>query len=129
MPRPYHARNESQTVRRLLLRNLTQGAGELQRREHFGAATVKQFQIIGEVVGFVDVAADDEDRASQLSLQRGCHRGDAASPQTGGGDRPPFMHGLSEFCQCARSDKPPDRGGWCGSLHTVSIVGQRILNG
>jgi hypothetical protein len=64
----------------LFFGDLSEGSGEFEGGEDFGAVAVEEFEVVGEVVGFVDVAADEEDGALEFVFEGGGDGGDAGAP-------------------------------------------------
>ena len=97
-----------QSVRHLLFAVPPKAAAELQRRQDVGPPSGEQLDIVGQVVGLIEVPTHQHHRPAQLRLHARDHRGDAASPQPGGGGGAGLTQGAGEIADGARSNKPPD---------------------
>ena len=105
------ARDQPQAVGDLLFAQLPERPAQFQRRQHFGPPAEEQLDVVREVVGFIEVPADQHDRPMELLLHSGDDGGDAAAPQPGRGRGARSARDRAElFSSRAATSRPRDFG-------------------
>jgi hypothetical protein len=76
----------------------------------------EEFDVIGQIVRFVQMPAYEQYRPVEFGAQRRDDGGNGTSPQAGSGDGARLLERARQRAQRRRSDKPPDGVGK-GRLH------------
>ena len=79
-------RDDAQSVARGLFADLPERSRDLNRRQRQRTIAEEQLKVVCEIVDFIEVPADEQDRTVRLPRHRRHRRRDSASPQPADGD-------------------------------------------
>ncbi len=119
------SRDQAKPIGNLLLADAAKAAGQFQGGQNFRPSAGKKLNVVGQILGLVEMPADQQDGAIQFLAQCGDDGTNASAPQSRHGRGGVTAEALRKIFQLARSKKPPDSGGnrWFHDAHIVAPGG------